>query len=300
MGTQRCPKLAQGHSEIKGKQGIKHTLPTFPLTSPLKTGPGLQPNVGSHCLAAVEKNWTLSCRLEPQAPAFLVPHILDTLRHRHLCPAGIRDQPASLWASPSHSQPGLMPPRNPHPALPRGSQEPEGMGRWVWTHLGPGTVANPSDLCHVPVPILPLQGGHCYCLAPPWELLACSESESTVQSAVCMLPFLSSQSLGPHPSTHPQSESPALRSPQESSERGWGEGGPSQRESGWAPPPLGPEAQATPTPRLQCLLSREHLLQGTHMFMAVVGQAVIRTPVHPTVSPWSHQMAKPTPGVSHT
>lgn len=78
------------------------------------------------------------------------------------------------------------------------------MGRWVWTHLGPGTVANPSDLCHVPVPILLLQGGHCYCLALPWELLACSESESTVQSAVCTLPFLSSQSLGPHPSTHPR------------------------------------------------------------------------------------------------
>lgn len=150
--------------------------------------------------------------------------------------------------SRSHSQPRLVPPLSPHlGALPRGSQEPEEMERWVWLGeriwiLGQSSIQVTSAKFQ---PHLTLQGGHCYCLTLPWELLACSEREhSSVCDLHAALPALTVTRASPlHPS---QSEEPTRVL--------WaGLGGaPSQRDPSWAPPPLGPEAQATPTPWLQC------------------------------------------------
>lgn len=105
----------------------------------------------------------------------MVPHTLDARGTGTSVLQEFEVSPASLWASPRPSQLGLVPPLKPTPCSSQGISGAGGVGKMGVvgrTHLGPETVSNPSDLCHVPVPVLLCTVGTHQCLALPWEIPA--------------------------------------------------------------------------------------------------------------------------------
>lgn len=208
----------------------------------------------------------------------MAPHTLDARGTGTAVLQESEVSPASLWASPRPSQRGPVPPLKPTPALPRGPQELEGLGRWEW--LGePIWVQRQSPIqwpLPCPGPCLALQWAHISAL--PWSggsphavrVKACSlhTAPSCPQSETALQP-------GPHPSTHPR-----VRVLSGGARKSLlGSGTPSHGETGWAPPlPPALRLRLHPVRGTKCLLSREHCPAVDPRLCLWSGQAVSRTP----------------------